>query len=120
MHTLRNAKRLTQLVLVWFALFLGAAMASTVIQPENTQMVCVAGGGVKWVSMDDGAGDGERNASLGMDCPLCASVVLPLPQSSSGVTPSPLAHALTPLVAAHLAQATAPPLPSRGPPHFLR
>jgi hypothetical protein len=46
-------------------------------------------------------------------------LLVALPPSSNGmafVKPSALAHALHPIAAAHIAAATAPPLPSRGPP----
>jgi len=52
-----------------------------------------------------------------MDCPLCMSLAFPpAPLALQVVKPSPLSHALQPIAAAHIASATAPPLPSRGPP----
>ena len=115
MQTLRNAHLIARCVLVCFALFIGASVASPLVNPTDVQMVCVASGGMKLVSTsDDGA---EVQTSAGMDCPMCASVSPPLPLFEFSLTPpSPLAHALEPIVAAHLASATAPPLPSRGPP----
>jgi len=115
MQTLRSSKLIAKLVLVWFALFLGSAIASTVIQPGNLQMVCSTGGVMKMV---DTNGDGEEfKASANMDCPLCASVTVPpSPSTVHFEKPSPLAHALQPVAAAHIASVTAPPLPSRGPP----
>jgi hypothetical protein len=48
---------------------------------------------------------------------LCMAVGIPTdPISSQFIKPSSLAHALQPIAAAHIAAATAPPLPSRGPP----
>jgi hypothetical protein len=48
---------------------------------------------------------------------LCLSVAFPpTPLALQVVKPSPLSHALQPIAAAHIASATAPPLPSRGPP----
>jgi len=118
MYSLRNSKFIAKLVLVWFALFLGSAMASTVIKPGSMQMVCSAGGGMKMVDVT-GEGD-ELKASASMDCPLCASVAAaPLPLSAHFEKRSPLAHALQPIEAAHIAFVTAPPLPSRGPPTSL-
>jgi hypothetical protein len=115
MQTLRNSKFIAKLVLVWFALFLGSGIASTLIQPGNMQMVCATGGGMKIV--DTNNDDGEFKASANMDCPLCASVTAPPSSSTVHVEkPSPLAHALQPVAAAHIASVTAPPLPSRGPP----
>ena len=115
MHTLRSSKLIAKLVLVWFALFLGSAIASTVIKPENLQMVCSTGGVMKMV--DTSSDDGDVKVSASMDCPLCASVTAPPPPLSIHFEKlSPLAHALQPVVAAHIASVTAPPLPSRGPP----
>lgn len=115
MHTLRSSRLIVGLVLAWFALFLGSAVASTVIKPGSMQIVCSAGGGMKMVDVD---GDGgEVKVSATMDCPLCASVASPPSHSSSlSIKPSALEHALHPIAAAHIAALTAPPLPSRGPP----
>ena len=115
MQKLRNSKLIAKLVLVWFALFLGSAIASTVIKPDHLQMVCAAGGAMKIV--DTNSDDGEVKASTSMDCPLCASVTAPLPPVTAHFDKlSSLAHALHPIAAAHIASVTAPPLPSRGPP----
>lgn len=115
MQTLRNSKFIAKLVLVWFALFLGSAIASTIIKPENLQMVCATGGVMKLV--DTSSDDGKVNASSSMDCPLCTSVTAPPPPLSLHLVKlSPLAHALQPVAVAHIASVTAPPLPSRGPP----
>jgi hypothetical protein len=118
MHSLRSSKFIAKLVLVWFALFLGSAIASTVIKPGNLQMVCSTGGVMKMV--DTSSDEGEIKASASMDCPLCASVTTPpLLLSIHFEKLSPLAHALQPIAAAHIASVTAPPLPSRGPPASL-
>jgi hypothetical protein len=61
MHTLRNSKLIAKLVLVWFALFLGSAIAATVIKPDSLQMVCTASGGMKMVDIT--GDDGEIKAS---------------------------------------------------------
>ena len=115
MQTLRNSKLIAKLVLVWFALLLGSAIASTVIKPSSMQMVCTAGGGMKMVDM--GGDDEGLKTSSSMDCPLCASVSVPPPFLTEHFEKiSPLAHALQPIAAAYIASITAPPLPSRGPP----
>lgn len=117
MQTLRNAKFLTRLVLVWFALFLGSAIAASIVKPGNLQMVCSSGGMMKLV---DSSGDEGVQPLSKMDCPLCASVSAPPPSSQILFEkPSSLAHSMLPLSAAHIASATAPPLPSRGPPSNL-
>ena len=119
MQALRNSKRIASLVLVWFALFVGSALASTFINPGSLQMVCSSEGGMKMV--DSGDADGNATPSKSMDCPLCASVTATPPPSGTAqlFTPSSLAHALHPVAAAHIASVTAPPLPSRGPPNSL-
>jgi hypothetical protein len=115
MQALRNAKFITRLVLVWFALFIGAAVASPMVKPTDLQMVCSAAGGMKMVVSDDGGN--EVIANSGMDCPLCASGMSPADTGPSAFLKlSPLSHALQPIAAAHIASLTAPPLPSRGPP----
>ncbi len=116
MQTLRNSKLIASLVLVWFALFLGSAIASSVIKPSSMQLVCSAGGGLKMVDTS-GSDEGGVKSSTGMDCPLCASVIaLPSSVATHFEKYSPLAYALHPIAAAHIASVTAPPLPSRGPP----
>jgi len=51
------------------------------------------------------------------DCAMCMLVALPsAPLGTTFDKPSDLSHALHPIAAAHIAAATAPPLPSRGPP----
>ena len=115
MQNLRNAKFITRLVLVWFALFLGSAIASSLVNPGNLQMVCSVGGSMKLVDSSGGSDDIQVKANL--DCPLCASVTTPPPAHTVDFSKSsPLAHALQPLQAAHIASVTSPPLPSRGPP----
>ena len=115
MQTLRHARQLTRFVLVWFAMALGVAMASPLVSPKSIDMVCASGGVMKLVVSDEG--DQAQSASASMDCPLCMSVAFPpAPLAQQAVKPSPLSHALQPIAAAHIASATAPPLPSRGPP----
>jgi hypothetical protein len=115
LQTLRNAHLITRLVLVWFAVFLGVSVASPLVKPQATQMVCTAMGGMKMVMGDD-AGD-SKTSSGGMDCPLCAHVCAPPPLAVVGFEPvSPLVHALRPIPSAHIAWLTGSPLPPRGPP----
>ena len=115
MQQLRNAIQITRLVLVWFALSVGVAIASPVLNPKGMDMVCTGTGMMKLVVQ----GDDDATTSHTLDCPLCASVVAPPPTFNTGLTqPSPLAHALLPIEAAHIASVTAPPLPSRGPPQL--
>jgi hypothetical protein len=115
LQSLRNAHLLTRLVLVWLALFIGVSVASPLVKPQATQMVCSAMGGMKMVMGDD-AGDSQKSSG-GMDCPLCAHVSAPPPPVSLGFeTCSALAHALRAIPSAHIAWLTGSPLPPRGPP----
>ena len=114
LQTLRQARWITRLVLVWFALFLGAAVASPIVKPASGQMVCTAMGGMKMVMDDEGQ---AQPASANMDCPLCAPVITPpVAQNATAVPPQALAHALRTIPAAHIAGLTGAPLPPRGPP----
>lgn len=111
---LRAHTFLTRLVLVWFVLFVGSAVAAPLLNPSNLQMVC-SGAGMKLIGGDGAAADAP--STFGMDCPGCLPTTLPAPlPSASAEPPSAMAHALLRTTMAHLAVLTAPPLPSRGPP----
>jgi hypothetical protein len=115
MHSLRQAKSFARFMLVWFVMSLGVASASSLVSPKAMEIVCTAGGVMKLVSSDNNNADSHEHTMP--DCAMCLLVALP--PSSNGmafVKPSALAHALHPIAAAHIAVATAPPLPSRGPP----
>ena len=115
MHRLRHATTIARFVLAWFVLYVSVATASPLLAPKAMDLVCTTGGAVKMVSSDD-ADKAESNVHT-MDCALCmAGGIPPAPVSSQFAKPSSLAHALHPIAAAHIAAATAPPLPSRGPP----
>jgi hypothetical protein len=114
-----------------FMLAVGVATASPLVHPQNMQLLCTANGVVKLIAVagasgvvSDGTLGGTSDQSLGsladahkLDCALClpgmaTPAALPhLPTSNDA-----LAQALRPLVQAHLASLTAPPLPARGPP----
>ncbi|MFA7160349.1 MAG: DUF2946 domain-containing protein [Kiritimatiellia bacterium] len=118
MHSLRSAKNLARLVLVWFALSLGAAVASPLIKPQAMELVCSGSGAMKLLVKSD---DGSKDASsFTLDCPLCAtSSAPPPPDAQQSAEPMhALAHVLQGIAAAHIASLTAAPLPARGPPAF--
>ncbi len=117
MQTLRTTPYIARLVLVWFALFVGASVAAPWVNPSEVQLVCSASGNMLLVSSsDDGT---ELQTTSGMDCPLCASTLsLPLHQHVAGDKPIAQAHSRVPLVVHDVAMGSAPPLPSRGPPTF--
>lgn len=114
MHALRQARFLARLVLAWFALSVGIAVAAPLVQPQAVQFICAGGGGMKLlVTGDDG------NAAAGaptLDCPLCATVAPPPVAAPAAVLPLPLGVAMQPIPAARIAALTAAPPPARGPP----
>lgn len=121
LQSLRNAHRLTRLVLVWFAVFVGAAVASPLIKPEAVHLVCSAIGGVKLVQTD-AAGDESSGAALhtALVCPACLPLIAPLVVDVlAPLPPGNLSHVLQPLSAARLASLLGQPWQARAPPFFL-
>jgi hypothetical protein len=118
MQTLRNAHLIARFVLVWFALSLGAAVASPIVQPKVMDLIC-SGAGVMKLMVQTGDGSQELS-SAGMDCPLCAASSAPPPPGASlSVEPvQPLGYVLQSIPSAIIAARTAAPLPARGPPSF--
>ena len=77
MQTLRRAHFLARLVLVWFALSLGVAAASPLVQPRVMELVCSSAGIVKiLVQTDDGMQEVSNHT---LDCPLCLAAGAPPP-----------------------------------------
>ena len=116
MHALRISSMLARLVLAWFILALGVAVASPIVHPKTMELVCSAGGSMKMVVTSD---DSQRSATgpHTLDCALCLVTSVPMPQAGTTCAPPhPLAHALTPSFAAHIAALVGAPLPARGPP----
>ena len=121
LQSLRNAHHLTRFVLVWFALFVGVAVASPLVKPEAVQLVCSAIGGVKLVQADAAGADVDGlGAHTALDCPAClpliappvADLLAPLPTGS-------LSHVLQTLPAARLAGLLGQPWQARAPPIFF-
>lgn len=116
-HTLRQLRWLARLVLAWFVLSVGVAVASPLVNPQAMELICSGSGAIKVVvKTDDGA---QELPSHTLDCPLCVHVGAPPPASQAQLPVAhPLAHALRPIPAAHIAARTAAQLPPRGPPAF--
>lgn len=116
MQTLRHFTFLTRLVLVWFVLSLGVAVASPLVNPQDTLLVCTGAGAMKvLVKADDGST--REVAQTTTDCPLCVLASAPPPAVQVQVAPPcPLDFALQSILSAHIAARTAAPLPARGPP----
>ena len=116
MQTLRHFTLLTRLVLVWFVLSLGVAVASPLVNPQDTLLVCTGVGAMKVLVKADDGSTRELTPSA-MDCPLCVLASAPPPVVQVQVAPPcPLAFALQSIPSAHIAARTAAPLPARGPP----
>ena len=121
LQSLRNAHRLTRFVLVWFALFVGAAVASPLVKPEAVQLVCSAIGGVKLVQADAAGADVDGVVShTALDCPACLPLIAPpvvdlLAPLPTGI----LSHVLQPLPAARQVSLLGQPWQARAPPIFL-
>jgi hypothetical protein len=118
MQTLRNARYLGRFVVVWFALSIGVAVASPLVQPKDIQWVCSGAGLMKVIaSGDDGA---QKVTGHTLDCPLCAGVGAPPPVAAGHCDGVPgLAFAAGKASSPDLVLTTAAPLPARGPPAFL-
>lgn len=117
MNHLRQARTIARLVLAWFVLSLGVAIASPVVQPQALEFICSGGTMKVLVSTDEGV---KQVSTHTLDCPLCAhatALAAPAP-ARAPEPPQPLAHALRPAAAAHIAWVSAAPLPARGPPSF--
>ena len=117
MHALRPTRHLARLVLAWFVLALGSAMASPLIKPHSWQMVCSASGVVKLLSVDD---NGVAIAvGHQIECPLCLLVNAPPPAHSRVLSVQPVSDVARPSIGMrYVVSCAAPPLPARGPPRF--
>jgi len=113
-----NPAHIARWFLLWFALSIGAAIASPVVHPQAMELVCSSSGTVKAVVHTE---DGAQEMGAGhMDCPLCAMVGAP------PVTPvvdlpvgQPQALAPRPLPPGPVVALASAPLPARGPPFFF-
>ena len=120
LQILRNAQMLTRLVLVWFALFMGAAVASPLVKPQATEMVCTAMGSMKLVQANADADEVVPVAlHTGLDCPDCLPLIAPaLAAVPVVLPPGGLAHVLQPRPAARLASLLGQSWQARAPPTF--
>ncbi len=118
LQSLRNAHRLTRFVLVWFALFVGAAVASPLIKPEAVQLVCSAVGGVKLVQVEAAGVDVDGTVThTALDCPACLPLIAaPVTDRLAPLPTGSLSHVLQPLPAARLASLLGQPWQARAPP----
>lgn len=120
LQPLRNAKSLARLVLVWFVLSLGVAVASPVVNPQVGELVCSSTGVMKLIitNVDGSQETADVGGSHLLDCPLCASASAPPPTvTQAAPTQQALSYALQSIPAARIAALVGAPLPARGPPH---
>ena len=118
MRNLRHFTLLSRLVLAWFVLALGVALASPILKPQDILLVCT-GNGVMKVLVQAEDGSASEVADNSMHCPLCGPMVAPPPIFFSAAEPvHPLAYSLQAIPSAHIAARTAAPLPARGPPYL--
>ena len=116
MQTLRNAHLIARFVLVWFALSIGVAIASPMVNPQSLQLVCSGSGSMKVISID-AAGKSTSTVSHTLDCPLCASISAPPPvEIVSFNAVAPRAYAAPVQDTGSFTPVLATPPPARGPP----
>lgn len=115
-QALRNAHSLTRLVLVCWALLLGVAVASPLVNPEGVQLVCTSAGVVKLVHLDADGQETQGNSNL--HCPLCLPAFAPSAVWVQAQAHQGLSDALYPLEQARLASLTGLPWQARAPPFF--
>jgi hypothetical protein len=115
MQALRRARFLARLVLAWFAMSLGVAIASPLVNPAAIEVICSGSGSIKLLVKGEPVG--SKTAGHTLECPLCASIGAPPPVVRTDLEFVPvLGHAARPILAARIAALTAAPLPARGPP----
>ncbi|MBY0453363.1 MAG: DUF2946 domain-containing protein [Burkholderiaceae bacterium] len=117
MQALRNAHLIARFVLVWFALSMGVAIASPILQPQTLELICSGTGAMKLLILTE---DGDKPVgSHTLDCPLCANISAPPPVMHLHVPlVQPMGQALQTIPKARIAALTGAPLPARGPPVF--
>lgn len=114
MSALRHARILARLVLAWYLLAVGVAVAGPLTQPQGAQWMCTGGGGMTLVLPEEGG-----LAAPMLDCPLCSAPLADAPGPGAWNW-RPVALAPQQPVPGWIAPSHAPasePPPARGPPH---
>ncbi|WCM87078.1 DUF2946 domain-containing protein [Acidovorax sp. NCPPB 3576] len=116
MQSLRHVRLLARLILAWFVVSLGVAVAAPFVHPQRIEFVCSAGGELRWVVSGVGE-DAAVPTGHGLECPLCLPTALPPPsiraQAHAQLVPT---HITGPLYRAPLTTAAGAPFPPRAPP----
>jgi hypothetical protein len=116
MFVSRTARQIARWVLMWFVLSLGAAVASPVLNPQASTVVCTSAGMLKLMTLGD---DKVDLSSHTLDCPLCASLAAPAPVVTWGVEPPfDLAFSCQAVETALVASVLRGPWQARAPPDF--
>nr|HRL98790.1 DUF2946 domain-containing protein [Acidovorax sp.] len=105
LHTLRSLRWLARLVLAWFVLSIGVAVASPMVAPQAMELICAGSGAIKLlVQTDDGAKELPSHAP---DCPLCVQVAAPPPPPQAALPAAVDARCIALVERRHAALATA-------------
>lgn len=115
MHRLRTARLLARLVLVWFALAVGVSIASPLIQPQVSVLVCSIGGVMKLLPVGEDADGAFAGAGL-LDCPLCLQMAAPPARALAPAARKPDNPGQPPQTRPVHVIRPAGPSPGRGPP----
>ena len=118
LQSLRRASFLARLVLAWFVLSIGVAVASPVVKPVSMELVCSASGAIKLVATGD---DGTTSpASHTLDRPLCLIAgAPPVADHASAFHQVHLSQPQPADTSSPFAKVAAVSLPARGPPAFV-
>lgn len=119
LQTLRDSPWLARLALLWFALTLGAAVASPQVNPKTELVICTGAGMLKVVLANDGSVITAVTSDSGdaLFCPLCMVGGAPAPVGVNTVAPPhALRHVLPGTLAPRIVTLTSAPPPARGPP----
>jgi len=76
MQTLRRAHRLARLLLAWFTLALGVAVAAPVLHPQRMELVCSGSGSATLIVSDEDGGTAQVHRHS-QDCSLCVLAAAP-------------------------------------------
>lgn len=115
MQTLRTSLMLTRLVLTWFVLTFGMAVASPLIAPTTVVVICSHEGAQ--TILVDADGKAVTSASHTLHCPLCLPATAPPPEVSISVpAPSAVSVVQSCCINAYIPIPVGAPLPARGPP----
>jgi len=119
LQAFRQARTLIRWVLVWFALTLGLAVATPLVQPQSLSLVCTTAGAVKLVASGD-QGSAPTMSHTALDCVLCLATGAPL-NVTAGTLPVTMGVGTVPTSkpATRTAWLTAAPPPGRGPPSLV-